>query len=146
MYEAWAALNKTQYSLHLRERIERLDDLIDHKLANLRGNDLKRVRELAHIMGDIILREQNRQDLSLLNTGTGFETKEIVLQRVMTSLDSLIAISFDVGLISNGEINSDVKSGIVKGVNDAGIRIKEYPNMMAAMMAVLICCLRSSTM
>jgi hypothetical protein len=50
----------------------------------------------------------------------------------MSGLDSLIADAFDVGLIFEGDINGAVRSGIIKGITDAGIRVKEYPSRYTA--------------
>lgn len=131
-YEAWAALDKNKYSLYLREKIENIDSLANHRLANLGGDDLNLIRIYSQVMNDLLLREQARQDLSLLNLGLGLDSNQIVLHGVMTSLDSLIAEAFDVGIVFEGEVNSSIKSGIIKGINDAGIRVREYPDFSAA--------------
>ncbi len=131
-YEAWAALDKNKYSLYLRDRVENIDNLVNHRLANLGGDDLNHIRIYSRVMSDLLLREQSRQDLSLLNFGLGLDSNQIVLHGVMTSLDSLIAEAFDVGLIFDGEVNSSIRSGIIKGINDAGIRVREYPDFSAA--------------
>jgi len=131
-YGVWAALDKNKYSLYLREKIENIDNLVNHRLANLDGDDLNLIRIYSRVMSDLLLREQSRQDLSLLSLGPGLDSNEIVLHGVMTSLDSLIAEAFDVGLVFDGEVNSNIKSGIIKGINDASIRVREYPDFSAA--------------
>ena len=83
-------------------------------------------------MNDLILRGQTRQDLSLLDNGYGINSSEILLHRVVTSLDSLIAEAFDVGLVFNSDVDSRIRTGVIKGITDAGIRIKEYADFAAA--------------
>ncbi len=131
-YEAWAVLDINKYSLFLRERIENIDNLVNHRLANIEGDDLTLIRIYSDVMSDLLLREQTRQDLSLLSSGAGFDSNEIVLYGVMTSLDSLIADAFDVGLVFEGEINGSIKSGIIKSINDTGIMVREYPDFSSA--------------
>ena len=125
-YEAWAVLEKSIYSAFLSDRIRKIDSSVNQRLSNLQQDDLNLVRIYSQVMSDILLREQTRQDLSLLDSGLMVGSNEILLNRVMTSLDSLIAEAFDVGLVFNGEVNNKVRVGIRKGISDAGIRIKEY--------------------
>ncbi len=131
-YEAWAVLKKSTYSAFLSDRIKKIDSLVDFRLSNLKKNDLYLVKTYSQIMSDILLREQARQDLSLLDSGLMVGSNEILLNMVMTSLDSLIAEAFDVGLVFNGEVNNKIKAGIRKGISDAGIRIKEYKEFQTA--------------
>ena len=105
---------------------------MNRQLANLPNDDLKLIGVYTRIMNDLLRREKARQDLALLNFGLGLESNEIILYSVMTSLDSLIADAFDVGLVFEGEISSNVKSGMVKGISDAGIRVREYPDFSTA--------------
>ena len=131
-YEAWVVLEKSVYSTFLSDRIQKIDSLVNHRLSNLQMNDLNLVRTYSQIMSDLLLREQARQDVSLLDSGFMVGSNEILLNRVMTGLDSLIAEAFDVGLVFNGEVNSKVRAGIIKGISDAGIRVKEFAGFQAA--------------
>lgn len=131
-YEAWAVLEKSKYSAILMDRMRSIDSTVDHRLANLPSDDLNLVRIYSQIMNDLMLREQTRQDLSILNYGSMPVSNEIVLQIVMTSLDSLIADAFDVGLVFSSDVDGKVRSGVIKGITDAGIRIKEFADFDAA--------------
>jgi hypothetical protein len=127
--EAWAVLEKRAYSDFLNERIRSIDSKTDMTLSDVKGDDLKRVRTYSHVMSNLLLREQARQDLMLLDSGAGVASKEALLYNVMSSLDSLISDAFDVGLVFESNVDGDIKSGIIKAINDAGIRIKEYPDI-----------------
>lgn len=131
-YQVWAVLEKNKYISMLQERIRSIDSKVNHQLENLPGDDLNLIRIYSRIMNDLLLREKTGQDLSLLNSGFAVGTNQIVLFRVMSSLDSLIADAFDVGLVFDDDINSNVESGIIKGINDAGIRVREYPDFSTA--------------
>jgi len=131
-HEVWAVLEKSVYSAFLSDRIKKIDSSINHRLSNLQEGDLNLVRIYSQIMGDLLRREEARQDLSLLDSGLMVGSNEILLNQVMTSLDSLIAEAFDVGLVFNGEVNNKVRVVIIKGISDAGIRIKEYASLQGA--------------
>jgi len=131
-YQAWAVLEKSKYISLLQERMRSIDSKVNLQLTNLTGDDLHLIRIYSRIMNDLLLREKAQQDLSLLNSVFPVDSNEIILFGVMTSLDSLIAEAFDVGLVFNGDVNSNVKSGIIKGINDAGIRVREYPDFSTA--------------
>ena len=131
-YEAWAVLRKNMYAQVLREKIQKIDFSVDDKLTHLPDADLARLRILSGAMRDLVLREQCIQDLFLLDSAGALDSHERLLYTVMTGLDSLIAESFDVGIIFPAEVNNNVKSGIIKGVVDAGIRLREYPDDSSA--------------
>ncbi|MFC1490611.1 hypothetical protein ACFL6K_05320 [Candidatus Latescibacterota bacterium] len=131
-YQVWAALEKSTYIEVLQNRISGIDSKINTRLANLGGDDLNRIRIYSQIMNDFLIREKALQDLSILGSAAVSFPGEITLFEVMSSLDSLIADAFDVGLVYNNEVESSVKSGITKGINDAGLRVREYPNSPSA--------------
>jgi|GEM_PF-4326575 hypothetical protein len=131
-YQVWAVLEKKSYVGILQDRIMGIDNKINTRLDNLSGDDLTRIRVYSQIMNDLILREKALQDLTLLGSGAPTFASEIALFGVMSSLDSLIADAFDIGLVYKNEIESTVKSGITKGINDAGLRVREYPDSPSA--------------
>ncbi|MFC1528585.1 hypothetical protein ACFL5B_01605 [Candidatus Latescibacterota bacterium] len=131
-YETWAVLEKSKYAGILGERIQGLDRKVDDRLKQANGTDLDLVRIYSGVMRDLVLRQQYAQDLFLLESGTAVQPRDSLLRSVMTSLDSIITVSFDVGIIFNGEIGDDVKSGIISGIVDAGIRLREYPDVPSA--------------
>lgn len=132
IYEAWAVLEKGKYIATLLDRVKNIDSKVEYQLANIPDGDLNRIRISSQVISDLILREQSLLDLSLLESGAGITSENIVLYRVMSSLDSLIADAFDVGVVYENEIDSKVKAGIVKGISDAGIRIREYADVNTA--------------
>jgi len=131
-FEAWAVLGKKAYAAFLMDRIRSIDDAYIHRLENPPAGDLPLVRMFSQIMGDLLIREQARQDLLLLLQGEAVTPGETVLRTVIGSLDSLIAEAFDVGLVFVGDVDDRVKSGILKGINDAGIRVRQFNIMDAA--------------
>ncbi|MFC1651009.1 hypothetical protein ACFL2X_05510 [Candidatus Latescibacterota bacterium] len=131
-YQVWAALEKSKYIGVLQDRIKNIDGKNNNRLANLSGDDLNRIRIYSHIMNDLLIREKALQDLSILGSGAASISSETALFGVMSSLDSLIADAFDVGLVYKNEMSSSVKSGITKGINDAGLRVREYPDSPSA--------------
>ncbi|MFC1552443.1 hypothetical protein ACFL6P_07755 [Candidatus Latescibacterota bacterium] len=132
-YHVWAVLEKSAYIGILQDRIMGIDNNINSRLENLSGDDLNRIRVYSQIMNDLILREKALQDLTLLGSGAATFAGETALFGVMSSLDSLIADSFDVGLVYKNDVESGVKSGITKGINDAGLRVREYPDSPSAL-------------
>ncbi|MCE5250438.1 LPP20 family lipoprotein [bacterium] len=130
--EIWAVLDKSTYVTVLNDRIKKLDADADQRLANTQGDDLTRLRDLANAAKDLVDREKERQDLGLLIPGGAGESRNPVLRNVLTSIDSLIAEAFDVGLISDGEVDSEIVTGLIKGIVDTGIRIREYPDLSSA--------------
>ena len=131
-YEAWAALDIAKYSGVLRKRITETDNDVERVLSDSGGNDMKRLRDLTRIMKSLVERKKTCQDMSLLGTGGVPASKDDVLHKVVVSLDSLISTSFDVGLVWDGEIDSEIKTVVTGGIVDAGIRLKEYQGSSAA--------------
>lgn len=131
-YNAWAALDKRKHMSYLSEKILSLDNGINQTLSTLSDDDLSHLRILSQIMQNLLLREEARRDLMLLEIGPVAPSRESDLQRVMSGLDSLIADAFDVGLIFENDMDGAIRSGIVKGITDAGIRVKEYPGKYTA--------------
>lgn len=129
-FEAWAVVDREKLSGVLAERIARLDSEADRRLSEPFGSDLKRVAALARSMRDMVSREQDREDLALL--GRNIEPRTSMLFSLMTRLDSLITGAFDVGLVFEGKVDEKVKSMLIKGIVDAGIRVKEYPDDAAS--------------
>lgn len=130
-YETWAVLEKSAYVSVLTDRIQKLDSEIDQALKT-QGNDLSRLKNLNKALKSLIAREQDRGDLRLLTPGGAPESKSAILQGVITSIDSLVSGAFDVGLVFEGEVESKIRSGLLKAVVDAGIRVKEYRLFTAA--------------
>lgn len=131
-YRTWAVLEKTKYLAVLKERIAGVDRDVNDKLSRDSGSDMARLRTLTGVIRSLVLRGQNRQDLLLLQPGTPVEARRVLLNAVMTSLDSLIVEAFDVGIVFRGDVNDAVRSGIVDGIVGAGIRVKEYPDVPAS--------------
>ena len=129
-FEAWAAVDREKLAGVLAERIARLDAEVDRRLAEPWQGDLKRVAAFARSIQDLVSREQARQDLTLL--GRKAEPRSSTLNAVMTSLDSLITGAFDVGLVFEGNADETIRSVLLKGIVDAGIRVKDYPDAAAS--------------
>jgi hypothetical protein len=142
-YEAWAALEKATYSRVLLERVSRLDAAVDRRLAHPGNSDLKRAAAYSQSMRDLISREKARQDLLLL--GQNPPSRNAMLNAAMSALDSLVSEALDVGLVFEGTIDERIKSALLKGVIDAGIRVKplsEAPSAGSAgsdLLAVVSC-------
>ena len=131
-YEAWAVLEKNMYASILKERIEKIDRNVDARLNRPLDSDITHVRVLSGVISDLVLREQSTQDFFLLDTDSTVTSRDRLLYAVMTSLDSLIAEAFDVGIVFTGDVKDNVSVGVVKGIVDAGIRIKKFPDMSTA--------------
>lgn len=129
-FEAWAVVDREKLAGTLLERIASLDAEVDRRLAQPGESDLKRVAALAGCMRDLVSREQMRQDLALLERKAAPRTS--TLHAVMSGLDSLITGAFDVGLVFEGGADGKIKSLFLKGIVDAGIRVKEYPDAEAS--------------
>ena len=131
LHETWAVLPKQTYANVLTDRIRKLDTEIAARLASLSGTDLENAGSLARCINVFMRRERDRRDLLLVSTAS-IDSRERELLAAMSSLDSLIAGELDIGLVLQGDIGGDVSSAIVKGITDAGIRIKDYPGLAAA--------------
>ncbi len=131
-YEAWAVLSKSTYAAVLRDRIKNTDSKVDLALSQGGDNDINRARLLSRTITDLVLREQSRQDLSLLGGGNTVRSRQEDLNNTMAALDSLIDEALDIGVVFQGEVDSKVKAGITKSINDAGFRVKEYRGIDAA--------------
>lgn len=131
-YEAWAVLEKSKYAAVLSERIQKIDRNVDGRLAKPQESDLSLLRVYTGVISELVLREQSMQDLFLLDSGMAVEPRDRLLNAVMTSLDSLISDGFDVGIVFNGEVKNNVKSGIISGIVNAGIRLSEYPDVKSS--------------
>jgi len=131
-YVAWAALEKTRHSEYLRERIDRIDEKVGQEMSGRSPDDLNHLRMLTRVLDDLLAREQARQDLSLLEAGTVPPSNQMLLYRVMSALDSMIAQAFDVAVVPEGDIDPEIRAGLVKGITDAGIRIREYSDFPSA--------------
>jgi uncharacterized small protein (DUF1192 family) len=129
-FEAWAVVDKEKLSGDLMERIAAFDAEVDRRLALKEEKDLKRVAALAGCMRDLVSRELARQDLALL--GRNASSRNSTLKTVMTSLDSLLTGAFDVALVFEGNADEKIKSVLLMGIVDAGIRVKEYPDAASA--------------
>ncbi len=130
LYEAWAVVDREKLLKVLQERIAGIDRDVDSRLAAQGATDMAKVAAFSRSMRDLVSREQTRQDILLL--GGNVESRSGVLHAVLTGLDSLIADAFDVGIVFEGGVDVKVKSLTLKGVADAGIRIKEYADQAAA--------------
>ncbi len=131
-YQAWAVLGKEAYGAVLKERIGQIDARSDNALSADHGSDMAYLAALNKVMRELIVREQHRNDLVLLGYSAGVENRGPMLNQVMSALDSLVTGAFDVGIVFNGDMGMNVKSGIVKGIVDAGIRVKQYLSADAA--------------
>jgi len=134
-YEIWAALEKNKHAAVLYDRIKKLDSDADQRLSNTQSTELTRLRDLSNAAKDLVDREQARQDFVILSLGGSIESRTPLLRSVLTSIDSLIAEEFDVGLIFDGEVDSRIKTGLIMGIVDAGIRVKDYPDFSSAVNA-----------
>ncbi len=132
-YQVWAALDKRSYMGILQNRIMDIDKKITSRLETLSGEDLRRLRIYSQIMNDLIIREKALQDLTLLGSGAATFASETALFGVMSSLDSLIADAFDIGLVFESDTDTSVRAGIVKGINDAGLRVREFADTPSAL-------------
>lgn len=131
-YEAWAVLDIAKYSGVLRERITEIDNDVDNVMGDSGGSDWKRLRDLTRIMKSLVGRKKSSQDMSLLGAGGVPPSKDGVLRKVVASLDSLVSTAFDVGLVWDGEVESEIKTVVTGGIVDAGIRLREYQDSSAA--------------
>lgn len=129
-FEAWAALDRAKYAQVLLERVQSSDSAVDLRLNRSGEGDLRRVASLAKCMKDLAAREKDRGDLGLL--GQTVESRGTLLRQVMSSLDSLIGGALDVGLVFEGNPDEKVKSALLKGIVDAGIRVKSQPDLSSA--------------
>ena len=129
-FEAWAILDRAQYGQVLMERIQGADGAVDRGLAQPGDSDMKRVASLAKCMRDLVAREKDRGDLAIL--GQGAENRGPLLRQVMSSLDSLISGALDVGIVFEGNTDEKVRSALLKGIVDAGIRVKGQPDLATA--------------
>ena len=127
-YEAWAVLEKSRYATILRERIQGIDGRVDDRLSQLPESDLACMSIFSGVMRDLIRREQSRQDLFLLDSASAIVPRDRLRYAVMTSLDSLVAEEFDVGIVFSGEVEESIQSGTISGIVNAGIRLTEYPD------------------
>lgn len=132
VYEAWAVLDKANYLSVLRDRIATIDSDVDAKLSNGETTDIGRLRTLSNVMRSLVLRKRSRQDALLLDPDTPVEPRDLMLNAVMTSLDSLIAGAFDVALVFDSGVKSNIRAGMAKGIVDAGIRVNEYLDTASA--------------
>lgn len=132
VYEAWAVLDKGNYATVLGERIRSIDSGVDERLSRNPATEIDRLRNLSAVMQSLILRARSRRDLMLLNPASDVVPRDDLLREVMSDMDSLVANAFDVGVVFNGDVGSEVRSGIVRGAVDAGIRIKEYNDSESA--------------
>jgi hypothetical protein len=134
-YRVWAVLEKVRFIKTLKERMEQLDRETASRMATLPQDDLGRIRALRAVLAGLLSREQARQDLTLLETTTTIPADPAVLFSVMNQLDTMIAESFDVALVFSQNVDPKVRAGILKGITDAGIRIREYAGIDAAVAA-----------
>jgi len=132
LYRAWAVLSRSAYAGMLMEKVRIIDTEVDTRRKDVREDDLNKARNLASIVSDLIAREKIRQDLTLISPGSTPGSRNEFLVAVMTSLDSLIAEGLDIGIVFNGDVGERVKAGIMQGVVDAGIRLKEHPDYISA--------------
>ncbi|HDY90077.1 MAG TPA: hypothetical protein ENH82_18405 [bacterium] len=132
IYEVWAVLEKSTYSGILRDRIQKIDKELDNRLSITYDSDILRARNLTQIIYDLILREQSREDIMLISPGLSINSRTDELHIVMSNLDNLIAEDLNIGLVFNGDMDKGIKSGMRKGIVDAGIRLKEYPDYTQA--------------
>jgi len=131
-YQAWAVLGKSSYATVLNERVSAIDARIDEALDGGHSSDMAYIAALNMAMRELIMRGQHRNDLILLDGGASAENRGPMLNRVMSSIDSLIAGAFDVGIVFSDGMKMNIKSGMVKGIVDAGIRVKQYLSADAA--------------
>jgi len=132
VFEVWAALEKKSYSQSLFEKIRKIDENVDRKLADKEGGNIRRVRFLFQSAKSLMTREQVLGDLNLLKQGSEIPSRNSLFSAVMNSLDSLIAGAFDTGLVFNSGIDEKVRSALIKGIVDAGIRVKEYQDIQSS--------------
>ncbi|MFC1607847.1 hypothetical protein ACFL47_07740 [Candidatus Latescibacterota bacterium] len=130
-YEAWAVLDRSKYAGVLRDNIAKIDAEVDQLLSDTGGDDMKNLRDLTRVMNSLVERKTSFQDLSLLGGGAT-SARDNLLGAVITSLDSLIATSIDVGLVWDGEVGSEIKTAVTNGFSESGIRIREYDGISAA--------------
>ena len=131
-YETWAVLSKSTYTAVLRDRIKNADSKVDLALSQGVDNDINRARMLSRTITDLVLREQARQDLFLLDGRSTIRSRDADLNKTMAALDSLIAEALEIGVVFQGDVDSKVRAGITKSINDAGFRVKEYRDIDAA--------------
>ncbi len=129
-FEVWAVLDRGKYARDLRERVRAADEAVDRMLARPGENDLRRVASLAKCARDLTVRERDRGDLGLL--GPTVESRGTLLRQVMGSLDSLVGNALDVGLVFEEGIDDRVRSALLKGIVDAGIRVREFDGVRTA--------------
>jgi len=128
-YTAWAVLDRNNYRSVLAKRIENVDRDVSDKMSRRADSDITALRTLTDVMRNLVERKRYRMDLLLLDPDAEVEPKDVLLNSVMTSIDSLVTEAFDVGIVFAGEVKSDIRSGIVGGIVDAGIRLKEYSDV-----------------
>ncbi|MBN1291815.1 MAG: hypothetical protein JXB48_08240 [Candidatus Latescibacteria bacterium] len=131
-YTTWAVLEKNAYISVLKDRISKRDSETDQYLAGTGTNDMQKLRNLNRALQNLIEREKDRRDLTLLDPDSMVESRNNILQDVLNNIDNLVSDSFDVGLVFEGDVDSKVRTGITQGIVDAGIRIKEFREFSAA--------------
>lgn len=134
IYEARAVLSKQDYASYLGDKIAGLDASIDHRLqeTGASDDDLANARALATTAREIAERETYRRDQALVAGQSAKASREALFAQVTASLDSLIANALDVGVVFSDQVDAKIRPGIVKGLTDAGIRIREFGGMSAA--------------
>ena len=132
LYEAWAVLSKRDYAAVLGDRIAAIDSQVDDTLGRTFNSDLEAVRGLSRAVRNIVKREEVRQDLTVL-TGSGtLPSRGALLATIAASVDSIIANALDIGIITGSGISETTKPGIMAGLTEAGIRVKDYNEMSGA--------------
>jgi hypothetical protein len=131
-FEVWAVLEKKSYAAFLQEKIRKIDEEVDRKLADKGEGDMRRARLLSQSAQGLMSREKALDDLNLLKQEQDVPGRSSLFTAVMNSLDSLIAGSFDTGLVFGSGMDEKVRPAMIKGIVDAGIRVKEYSDIQSA--------------
>lgn len=132
LYEAWAVLDKASYGRVLADRITAIDENAQRMYSRTDISDYDRIGNLKRIVGDLVLREKYKDDLTLLGMTGLIPVCPVDPPSVMEALDRLIADEFTVGIVCAEDVVQEVRSAIVKGAVDAGIRVKEYADLDTA--------------
>ena len=101
-YTTWAVLDKNSYVSVLKDRIAKRDGEIDQCLTSTGKNDMQKLGNLNKALQNLIEREKDCRDLSLLEPGSTVESRSSVMQDVLTNIDLLVSDSFDVGVVFFG--------------------------------------------
>ncbi len=131
-YEAWAALSKTNYAAHVRERIDAIDARVAELGAARPVSDIDAARKLAKSAAFLLDREKVRADLVSINRVQSVSSSGERYAAVMTSLDSVLTRRLELGVVADPVMGESLSEGLATIITDAGFRTKRYDGISEA--------------